>query len=191
MGTKADHAGSSSPASQPVDQSRDADRVVTETWPMRPLPQSVSGRTGKFQVVFRQEVLDELRAHGRSSPDVEVCGVLVGNIYRDRSGPYGHIEASIRGNPAPGRNAQVSFTSETWTQIHATMDAKHADQRIVGWYHTHPGFGVFLSEMDQFIQQNFFGEAWQAAFVDDPKGGDRGVFVWRKGSMVRETYLTD
>ena len=35
--------------------------------------------------------------------------------------------------------------------------------KIVGWYHTHPGFGVEFSEMDLFIQQNFFGGPAQIA----------------------------
>jgi hypothetical protein len=83
----------------------------------------------------------------------------------------------------------VTFTSETWTHIHDQMDGRFPNMRIVGWYHTHPGFGIFLSDMDVFIQENFFGEPWQIAFVDDPKGGDRGSFVWRGGAPVREPYL--
>jgi len=36
------------------------------------------------------------------------------------------------------------------------MDAQFADKKIVGWYHSHPGFGIFLSEYDLFIHRNFF-----------------------------------
>jgi hypothetical protein len=71
------------------------------------------------------------------------------------------------------------------------MDSRYPDDRIVGWYHTHPGFGIFLSEMDLFIQNNFFNEPWQIAYVDDPKGGDRGAFVWEKGAAVRRPYLIE
>ena len=48
------------------------------------------------------------------------------------------------------------------------MDAEHSEERIVGWYHTHPGFGIFLSGMDLFIQDHFFNLPWQVAFVYDP-----------------------
>ena len=173
----------------PAELPRDAGRLALGDMPERVIDPPAPGRENRFQVVFREAALDDIRAHGAATPDVEVCGVLVGNIYRDDAGPYCQVEANIRGNYAAGRNAQVTFTSETWTHIHETMDASYPDQRIVGWYHTHPGFGIFLSEMDLFIQSNFFSEAWQIAFVDDPKGGDRGAFVWRNGQSVREPFL--
>ena len=176
-------------AAPPVE--RDADRLNPEPWPHRPLPANVTGRMRQFQVVFRQSVLNDMRAHGESAIDVEVCGVLVGNVYRDSVAPYCQVDANIRGNFASGRNAQVTFTSETWAHINRTMDHQFPDARIVGWYHTHPGFGVFLSEMDLFIQQNFFSQPWQFAYVYDPKSKDGGAFVWRKGSAVREEFLVE
>lgn len=166
-------------------------RQEADEWPMRPLHSSVSGRAERFQVVFGAGVVEDIRAHGLLSPDVEVCGVLVGSIYRDHADAYCYVEANIRGTPAAGRNAQVTFTSETWALINQTMDTRYPDRRIVGWYHTHPGFGIFLSEMDLFIHRNFFSEPWQVAYVDDPKGGDRGVFVWQNDSLVREPHLVE
>jgi proteasome lid subunit RPN8/RPN11 len=176
---------------QPPDASRDADALPVDGWPIRPFPANVPGRAAGFQVVFAEDVIDDIREHGRSSPQVEVCGVLVGSVYHDDTGPWCHVVANIRGNGAEGRNAQVTFTSDTWAHINTTMDSQYPDERIVGWYHTHPGFGIFLSEMDVFIHQNFFGEPWQIAYVDDPKGGDRGVFVWEKGLAVRRPHLLE
>jgi proteasome lid subunit RPN8/RPN11 len=173
------------------DPNRDTDRLAPDDWPARPLPTDLSGRKSGFQVIFRKTVLDDIRTHGESSIEVEVCGVLVGSVYHDAAGPYCYVAANIRGNYASGRNAQVTFTSETWTHIHDTMDKQYPDQRIVGWYHTHPGFGIFLSEMDLFIQQHFFSEPWQIAYVYDPKGKDRGSFVWHKGQAVREEFLVE
>lgn len=170
---------------------RDADRIPANQWLRRGLPKGVKGRSIGFQVVFAAGVLDDIRAHGIASPDAEVCGVLVGNVYSDDRGPWCRVAANIRGNGAAGRNAQVTFTSETWSHINNLMDTKYREDRIVGWYHTHPGFGIFLSDMDLFIQENFFGEPWQIAYVDDPKGGDRGVFVWERGSAVRRAHLIE
>jgi proteasome lid subunit RPN8/RPN11 len=132
-----------------------------------------------------------MHAHGRGSPDVEVCGVIVGNVYRDERGPYLYVEASIKGDHAAGKTAQVTFTAETWNHINDEMEAKFAGRRILGWYHTHPGFGIFLSEMDLFIQNNFFPEPWQVAYVYDPKSDEDGVFVWKNGQATRNPYLVD
>ena len=118
-------------------------------------------------------------------------GVLVGRVARDAFGPFLHITGSIRGTQAEQRAAQVTFTAETWEKIHAEMDQRDPADRIVGWYHTHPGFGIFLSGMDLFIQDNFFNRPEQVAFVYDPIGGDEGVFVWRAGRSVREPHLVE
>ena len=56
---------------------------------------------------------------------------------------------------------------------------------MVGWYHTHPGFGIFLSGMDQFIHQNFFTQKWHIALVLDPIAKSGGFFCWdRQHSRV-------
>ena len=67
------------------------------------------------------------------------------------------------------------------------MDTKYTDKSIVGWYHTHPDFGIFLSDRDRFIQENFFSGAGQVALVIDPIRKTVGVFTWRErqaGSMA-------
>ena len=66
------------------------------------------------------------------------------------------VEATIRGDAARKGPTHVTFTQETWTQIHKDKDERHPKRQIVGWYHTHPGFGVEFSEMDLFVQRNFF-----------------------------------
>jgi proteasome lid subunit RPN8/RPN11 len=175
----------------PVEQSRNASGIDVESLPRLDLPSQVAGRLGKYQVVINRSVLNDIRDHALSNCEVEVCGVIVGSVYGDASGPWGYVTANIRGNFASARNAQVTFTSETWTDIHRQMEERFPKQRILGWYHSHPGFGIFLSEMDVFIQEHFFAASWQIAFVDDPKGGDRGVFVWRDGKPLREEFLIE
>jgi proteasome lid subunit RPN8/RPN11 len=195
MGVMQDNAqtsdGAAASAPESSEPSRDADRIPANQWLRRAVSRGVTGRGKGFQVVFASGVVEDIRAHGVSSLEAEVCGVLVGNVYSDDRGPWCRVTANIRGNGAAGRNAQVTFTGETWAHINHLMDTRHPEERIVGWYHTHPGFGIFLSEMDLFIQENFFGEPWQIAYVDDPKGGDCGAFVWGKGAAVRRAHLIE
>lgn len=165
--------------------------LKVDALPQRDLPHLARAREGRFQVAVARSVLDDIRDHGRSEPEVEVCGVLVGNVYRDASGPFLHIDGNIRGNGAAGRAAQVTFTADTWKHIQDVMEQDHPDDRIVGWYHTHPGFGIFLSDMDLFIQNNFFAEPWQVAFVYDPKSNEQGLFLRRGEQTIREKFLVD
>ncbi|HSZ55644.1 MAG TPA: Mov34/MPN/PAD-1 family protein [Tepidisphaeraceae bacterium] len=191
MGMSKGHGVTVSVESPPAGPQRDADRIEMANLPRWPMPPRVVGRRETYQVLMRRSVLNDIRAHAQSQPDVEVCGVLVGTLFRDAIGPWGFVAANLRGNYAAGRNAQVTFTSETWTDIHHQMEERFPRQRILGWYHSHPGFGIFLSDMDLFIHEHFFSGPCQIAFVDDPKGGDRGLFVWRRGRAVREEYLID
>jgi proteasome lid subunit RPN8/RPN11 len=144
-----------------------------------------------FQTIFRQAVLDEIREHAESQLQVEVCGVLVGSVYENSTGAFAYVEGCIRGTYATGRTAQVTFTAETWQHIDREMDEKFPGRKIVGWYHTHPGFGIFLSEMDLFIQRHFFNARFQGAFVYDPQSKERGLFGWSGGEIIRQSFVVD
>jgi hypothetical protein len=63
----------------------------------------------------------------------------------------------------------------------ATIEERNQGERLVGWYHSHPGHGIFLSAYDEFIQSQFFREEGQIAIVIDPQTGEEGVFVTRNG----------
>jgi proteasome lid subunit RPN8/RPN11 len=148
-------------------------------------------RTKGFQVVVRQSVLNDMHGHAHSSLAAEICGVMVGDIVRDNRGPFVSVEASIRGEFATSEITGVTFTAETWAHIQAILDAKYPGKKIVGWYHSHPNFGVFLSKMDLFIQDNFFNLPWQIAYVVDPIRSEDAIFVWSSGKPTKETFIVD
>jgi proteasome lid subunit RPN8/RPN11 len=127
------------------------------------------------------EVVRQIRQHARSSSKAEVCGILIG---QDRDH---HIEvaACIEGENAEEAGAHVTFTQGTWEHIYAVKDKKYPEARIVGWYHSHPGFGVFLSDHDTFIHKNFFSSPGQVAWVFDPHSDEEGCFGWVSGRIER------
>ncbi len=119
----------------------------------------------------------DLVSHAKQSLTVEVCGVLIGEFREDDEGDYVFVEAVIQGEAAKESGARVTFTQETWNHIHECRERDYPKREIVGWYHTHPGFGVEFSEMDLFIQRNFFSQRNQVALVSDPLGGEEAVCV--------------
>jgi proteasome lid subunit RPN8/RPN11 len=127
------------------------------------------------------EVIRQIRQHARSSPATEICGVLIGQD-RDRKI---EVMASIEGQNAEEAGAHVTFTQDTWEHIYAVKDKKFPAERIVGWYHSHPGFGVFLSDHDTFIHKNFFSSPGQVAWVFDPHSDEEGCFGWVDGRIER------
>lgn len=129
------------------------------------------GATAPLRVAVERAAYADLIAHAKESLEAEVCGVLAGHICEDDRGLFVHVEAVIRGNAANESATHVTFTQATWDAIHLALERDHPKLRIVGWYHTHPGFGVEFSEMDLFIQQNFFSGPTQIALVTDPLSG--------------------
>jgi proteasome lid subunit RPN8/RPN11 len=94
------------------------------------------------------------------------------------------VTGAIPALEADGQRASVTFTHDAWASIHKQLDRDFPGQQIVGWYHSHPGFGIFLSKYDRFIHDNFFSDAHQIAYVVDPHAGTEGVFWWRDGKLV-------
>jgi proteasome lid subunit RPN8/RPN11 len=143
-------------------------------------------------VVMEAEVARKIRQHARTSMKAEVCGVLIGSTEHERM----MVEACIPGNNAAQGGAHVTFTQDTWEHIYKIKDKEFPDHKIVGWYHSHPGFGVFLSEHDLFIQQNFFSNPQQVAWVYDPHTDEEGCFGWvgdkiEKLTAIRVGYSQD
>ena len=128
-----------------------------------------------LRVAFERTAYADVTAHAKQSVDAEICGVLVGEICRDDEGEFVHVRHIVQGKAARQASTHVTYTQETWNAIHEEMDRKYPKLHIVGWYHSHPGYGVEFSEMDLFIQRNFFSGPSQIGFVTDPLGGEVAI----------------
>ena len=133
------------------------------------------GQSVPLRIAMERTPYADLSTHAKDSLDSEVCGVLVGNVCSDDEGLFIHVKHTIRGVTNQKGRAHVTFTQETWNSIHAALEKDYPKMQIVGWYHSHPGFGVKFSEMDIFIQKNFFSHPSQIALLIDPLGGDMAV----------------
>jgi proteasome lid subunit RPN8/RPN11 len=143
----------------------------------------------EYRVHIKREAFERMMAHARTTDEVELCGVLIGQVVRDEQCPFLKITAVIEGEKANNYGAQVTFTQQTWNHINEVRDREYPKDRVIGWYHTHPGFGVFLSGMDTFIQENFFNLPYQVAIVIETKQDKLGCFVWKDGKSTPLTRM--
>jgi proteasome lid subunit RPN8/RPN11 len=126
-------------------------------------------------------VRDGIYDHVYSDLHHEVGGFLIGHVLDDGRVAVVGAVAALR---ADGHTASLTFTHDAWEDVHRELDQRFGGEAIIGWYHSHPGFGIFLSEHDLFIHRNFFDAAHQLAYVVDPHAGQEGIFAWRDGDVV-------
>jgi len=126
------------------------------------------------KIAISETVMDDIEGHCFSEVSHEVGGFLVGTIGEAVT----EIVGIIPSTKAQSQRTSLTFTHEAWDEAYQALSSKFPNQSLVGWYHSHPGFGVFMSEYDAFIQQNFFGTQGQLALVVDPLSGRRGWFKW-------------
>ncbi len=134
---------------------------------------------GDLRIYIDIDVLREMETHALTNTNVELGGVMMGRQLVDREGrPFVVVEDSVRAQHYHATKGSFKFTHETWRQITRDREKMPKSMKMVGWYHTHPGWGVFLSGMDDFICRNFFNQPLDLAFVIDPCQNDRGWFQW-------------
>lgn len=145
-------------------------------------------------IFLDRRTADAIERHALSDTSVELGGILLGKECVDPATgqPFVWVTQSLEAKHYANTQASFTYTHDSWEEITRERDRLHPDSDIVGWYHTHPSFGIFLSHHDLFIHQHFFAQPLQVAYVVDPINQTRGFFQWREGALaqVGGYYLT-
>ncbi len=146
-------------------------------------------------VLVSEAVMAEIFSQLKSKGDTEMGGVLVGNAFVDSGMPLNVVvvRRGLLGDNSEGTSVSLKFTSDSWQSINSKLLYLPEEERnIVGWYHSHPGLGVFLSARDRFTQRSFFANPWQIALVVDPNRNTSGFFYGSEGLPAQAiTYTTE
>lgn len=151
----------------------------------------------EFEIYVCESTLEEIREYSETEMSLEVGGIMLGGHYVDHEAREGKgvefivIDGYVPAIGGKSQHASFTFTHEAWSHIHSVKDDKYPDHKIVGWHHTHPTFGIFLSSMDMFIQRNYFDLPWQVALVVDPVKPTLGFMRIREGEtdFIRCPYF--
>ncbi len=166
-------AGSLPNEPMPLDQSLE--------W-VSPFEQAVDLRV---KIFFAQSAFSGCVEHTASDSN-EVGGLLVGQVRVDplHARPYLLVENILPALETQAGHTFVTFTQETLVKLHGELEARFPGKRIVGWYHTHPGLGVFMSSYDTWLHEHFFGDPTQVALVVDPRASHGGFFGWQTSRQL-------
>jgi proteasome lid subunit RPN8/RPN11 len=140
------------------------------------------------KVFLSQPAYSRICVHSASDTSVEVGGVLVGHWCL---GPQ-HEQFVVIEHALPARHTRqggsfVTFTSESLLDFHDQIDTSFKGMLTVGWYHTHPGMGIFMSHYDLWLHRHFFPEPWQVALVVEPVAAAAGFFVRQRQDVLDPT----
>jgi len=129
-----------------------------------------------FYVSVSKEVLRKVEQHAKSRPEEEVLGFLIGRM-EDQAPNVLIVEDAISGETISERY-RVTMPKETIAKIADDIITGRIKGNVVGWYHSHPGLGLFLSDYDIATQaklQQF--SPYIVALVIDPKRDEVSFFT--------------
>jgi len=126
----------------------------------------------------------DIRQHAQKRTDREVGGFLIGKAMQEKGNIFVQITQIMKVQEIQHRSGEFIFTHEVWKMIDSIMSERYPNEQLLGWYHTHPGIGVFLSPEDRFIQNNFFNHSWQITLVLDPLTKYQLFYYTSEGKLV-------
>ncbi len=142
--------------------------------------------SASLQIFITQAAFLRVCAHAGSDLDYEAGGWLLGKwrVDQDWDQKFIVIEKIL---PAPytrrGR-VYLTFTQDSQVTMYYILEQEFPGKKLVGWYHTHPGMGVFLSRYDLWLHEHFFPEPWMVALVIEPQKNIGGFFVRKQNGEI-------
>jgi len=119
--------------------------------------------------------LVKMLKHGRAGVPLEVMGLMLGEFIDD----YTIKVVDVFAMPQSGTGVSVEAVDPVFQQDMVDMLGQTGrKETVVGWYHSHPGFGPWLSSVDINTQQSFEQLNSRAvAVVVDPVQSVKGKVV--------------
>lgn len=113
--------------------------------------------------------------HGRAGVPMEVMGLMLGEFIDD----YTVRVVDVFAMPQSGTGVSVEAVDPVFqTKMLDMLKQSGRPEMVVGWYHSHPGFGCWLSSVDVNTQMSFEALNKRAvAVVVDPIQSVRGRVV--------------
>ena len=145
------------------------------------------------KVYIKQDVYKALEKLAASDTSKELGSIILGEYCQEHGKNHVIISQYIEAKYTDASASTLTFTHETWDYVHSEHEKRFPDKKIIGWQHTHPNYGIFLSNYDMFIQENFFNLPFQVAYVIDPIQNLRGFFQWKNGRVekLKGYYIYD
>ena len=166
-------------------------------------------RADGFPVYMSFEVFGGMYEHCAAyASEHEVMGLIVGDVFCDEDGEFAEVFSTMTGELDSNR-VHVRFTESGLAAVSnrvqdlkdngkwCPLDGKSKtgptcsvcgydarSMKILGWYHSHPGFTAFMSGTDIATHQEYFSQPYHISIVIDPLKKEYRVWQTTEGPMT-------
>ncbi len=129
-----------------------------------------------FKVNLTTSVLEKIAVDVKSPS--ERIGVLIGNMLDDGLWVTDIVPGDIETDAT-----SCVFTTAKLAKVADDILKGRIDGKVVGWYHSHPGHGLFMSETDAETQNMLLQfSPFVIAMVVEPTANEFGIWVYDSDS---------
>jgi|YelNatPaOPRAMG01_1025707.scaffolds.fasta_scaffold09540_8 proteasome lid subunit RPN8/RPN11 len=132
---------------------------------------------GYFELYISKLAAEKMVNHAKRFGRLrrEALGFMLGDVCASGRRRFVMVRDIVTG-PLLSSADRVRFDRESYSELFSELDSSGFDYVIVGWYHSHPGYGCFMSKTDLNTQLGAFKESFHSAVVIDPINREIAAF---------------
>ncbi len=166
-------------------------KIQEEILPHKSLLESTYAQNQNFTIYILKSAYDQMREQINTNPNIETGGVLVGYPFKEvnRDTEFVIITSVIEQKGEKSNAYHFKVLPEEIIRSRKLLDEIHPGLLFAGWYHSHPGHGVFLSSQDKEIVRSIYDSSWQLSIVFDSISGKEGFFIGPEGIQIENNWV--
>jgi 26S proteasome regulatory subunit N11 len=150
----------------------DREHVKPHDWLSAEMLSSYQKRLSKkscFDLYVSKVAVEKMVNHANRYGRIrtEAMGFMLGDVCEHERHRYVIVRDIVTGALLSSAD-RVRFNKDSYSELFSELDSSGFDYVIVGWYHSHPGYGCFMSQIDLNTQMASFCENYHSAIVIDP-----------------------
>src|SRR5256885_1301489 len=98
-----------------------------------------------LRIYIHNNILKTMHKRAHDADDYKIGGFYLNDLYRYKNRHYVDITVQIPTLKTKNTRTQLTFSNKTQKPLHKTIEKQKKSELVLGWYHTHPGYSVFLS----------------------------------------------
>ena len=132
-----------------------------------------------YVVTYLKKIAKEAALNSR-------VAVLLGNSEWMDGIPYLFIKSAVALKNLEDYGDGIPFTDEAWAEVYGAIKEYFAEQDVLGWFLSIPGYPMDLDPGLVKTHINHFGGVDKVLMVAEPMDGEEDFFAYENGRLARQ-----